>query len=176
MVAIAAGEDGKPPSTICSDAAHARAGPRNYSTSQLLTPAAYQALGATDVTSYWDMITQLVNNFAIANSGKGASVDLKGETSWWKSNFNSLSPIASATDAGASDVVMRNDSYTYKQTYRKFTCAYNDYSTQDCRLDGQAITSNTVTDTHTQTYTYSQRVGFVAKVKGATCVRAHVAV
>lgn len=30
------------------------------------------------------------------------------------------------------------------QTYRKFTCAYNEYATQDCRLDGQAITSNTV--------------------------------
>lgn len=67
------------------------------------------------VYDYNFLITQLVAKYAIANSGKDASVDLQGTSDWWKKYFKDLSPISASTDAGASDVVLRNDTYTYKQ-------------------------------------------------------------
>lgn len=164
MVAIAAGANGQPPSTLCSDAAHAHAGPRNYTTNQLLSSSNYHAVAAAALVSYSDMLKNLINQYALANSGsQTSSIDMDGTSDYYKKYFSNLPPLS--TDAGASDPVMRNETYTYKQTYRKFTCAYDEYANQDCRLDGQAISSNTITDTYTQTYTYQQRVGFVAKVK-----------
>lgn len=166
VVAIATEPNGQAYTTICSDATHANAAPQNYSTEQLLGGSQhFPAMATAAVQEYSSMIKNLVNQFAIANSGGGCSeIDTDGNSKWYRQQFSSLPPLT--TDAGASEVVMRNDSCTYMQTYKKFTCAYNEYASQDCRLDAQAITSNTVTDTHTQTYSYQERVGFVAKVKG----------
>lgn len=165
MVGVALGPNGQAPSTVCSNAAHANAAPHNYTTNQLLKATNVQRLQAgstSDVWSFEDMLTDIVKNYCMANSGTGCDVDLWGSTNWFR-NFK-LPPLSSP-ESGYTVPSMRNETHVYTQSYKNFTCHADDYADQDCRLDAQIISSNTVTETHTYTYTTSQRVGFVAKVK-----------
>ncbi len=92
-------------------------------------------------------------------------MDYQGTTDWYKTHIGaSFSPVSENCNSGHTDLMLQNNTEIYKTSYRTFTCAYNPVAPQTCRLDGQSISSDTVTQTHTTSYSF--------QVRGTACRRA----
>lgn len=103
--------------------------------------------------------------FCYANSNtKCDDVDVDGSSDFWKQYFSARPTLQ--TDLNNTIPKLNDQAFVSKQTYRNFTCAYNPVAPSTCRLDGQSLSSNTVTESHTETYSYQGRVGFNMKIKG----------
>ena len=90
-------------------------------------------------------------------------MDYTGSTDWWKKFYSGLSPV-SATP-GNTPLILQNNSVPYQTSVRTFKCAYNANAPSTCRLDGQTISSNTVTETHTNSFSFQGKVGAAYKQK-----------
>ena len=90
-------------------------------------------------------------------------MDYKGSTDWYKDQFSEFPPM-SATP-GNTPLILQNNSVPYQTSVRTFKCAYNPYTASTCRLDGQTISSNTVTDTHTDSFSFQGKIGYAFKEK-----------
>lgn len=91
-------------------------------------------------------------------------MDVDGSSGFWKQYFKSLPVLRS--ELNNTEVVLEDRAVVNMQTYSTMTCPFDPVSPGTCRLDSQSITSNTVTESHTQTYSYQGRAGFNIKVKG----------
>lgn len=126
----------------------------------------------------------MLQEFCFANTDRKCdAVDVDGSSDWWKRHFNTREPLTTelnntvsmrkpgrcvANTPFAQQVPKVNDDAdVYKQTVRKFTCAYDPVSPTTCRLAGQTIASNSVTQTHTKTYSYQGKIGYQIKIKSA---------
>jgi hypothetical protein len=144
-------------------------------------------LAQFEVDDFWTKVADLVQDVCFRTSGEATwhfvvwwrlseedlttvssgtscdDIDYKGTTKWYKKYFSDKPPMLATP--GYTPLVLQNNSKPYQTSLRTFKCAYDPYTNSTCRLDGQTISSNTVTDTHTKSFSFQSKIGILYKQK-----------
>ncbi len=91
-------------------------------------------------------------------SAARSEVDLELTSDWAKKHYASHAKDAVKIVTGRTPLKMSSEKTVTKSFASTFVCPYSPVSAQTCRLAGQSITSNTVTETHTSSYSFNVRV------------------